>query len=137
MDNRQLVPVEYIGKKRRKTDTVTGSGFIWNGQGDVQLVPIAIAQRLLEPRYAEIWRLGPVQALAAAPQAPPSAPPVGKRSQGDELALVVNAIGELLSGDDAATHLDEQGMPKVEALSKVLGREVTVAERDAAWALVT
>lgn len=49
-----LIEIQYVGRKPRKKDTVAGTGIIWHGRGDVQLVPRAVAQRLCD--YPDIWR---------------------------------------------------------------------------------
>lgn len=45
--------IEYVGKKARRTDTVAGTGIVWNGAGDVQEVPDEAAQKLL--KHADVW----------------------------------------------------------------------------------
>lgn len=48
------VRVEYVGNKPTKKDTVTHSDVIWMGPGDVQPVPVKIAEKLL--RFPSVWR---------------------------------------------------------------------------------
>lgn len=45
--------IEYVGKKTSRTDTVAGTGIVWNGAGDVQEVPDEAAQKLL--KHADVW----------------------------------------------------------------------------------
>lgn len=46
--------IEYVGTKPSRTDTVAGTGIVWNGQGDVKDVPDAVAGKLLY--HTDIWR---------------------------------------------------------------------------------
>lgn len=70
MAQEQLVAVEYVGLKPRRADTVTGSGIVWTGAGDVQLVPAKVWERLR--RHVDIWRetAMPKDTLAQAEPAP-------------------------------------------------------------------
>ncbi|MBN9403377.1 MAG: hypothetical protein J0I30_11285 [Burkholderiales bacterium] len=59
MDNQQGlaslggVPVQYIGRKARKTDNVASTGLEWT-PGQIHIVPPLVAQKLT--RFADIWR---------------------------------------------------------------------------------
>lgn len=57
------VAVEYIGKKPKKEDNVAGTGVVWHGAGDVQMVDRAAAAKLIY--YTDVWRLAPQEAAVA------------------------------------------------------------------------
>lgn len=50
-----MAKIKYIGHKETRADTVTGSGVVWFGHGDVQEVPDASLDALL--RHADVWEL--------------------------------------------------------------------------------
>ncbi|MFT0547861.1 hypothetical protein ACMHYO_16220 [Allopusillimonas ginsengisoli] len=54
LEQRALVPVQYVGKKATKIDNVAGTGLIW-GPGQIHYVPPLIAQRLA--RYQDVWSI--------------------------------------------------------------------------------
>ena len=49
------VPVRYVGTKETKYDNVCHTRTIWNGEGDEQLVPIAVAAQLA--RFPRVWEI--------------------------------------------------------------------------------
>jgi hypothetical protein len=49
----EIIPVRYLGKKARQTDSVNGSGTVWNGNGDVQFVSRQHAARLFS--HPLVW----------------------------------------------------------------------------------
>lgn len=57
----QMVPIEYVGKKPLKHDTVNYTDTKWAGEGDIQLYPLNLAKRLLV--HAEVWRLSSVEEM--------------------------------------------------------------------------
>lgn len=88
-----LIEIQYVGRKPRKKDTVAGTGIIWHGRGDVQLVPRAVAQRLCD--YPDIWRRtlpmargsGTAGLMGVAPVVGP-APPGAVEGDGDQTTEV-------------------------------------------------
>lgn len=81
------VPIEYIGSKPKRPDTIAGTTTVWHGHGDVQPVPVAAAVLLL--KHPDVWRLAapkapktlasapaPVAPTPTAPVVPPAAAPV-------------------------------------------------------------
>ncbi|MBF0339450.1 MAG: hypothetical protein HQL95_00625 [Magnetococcales bacterium] len=61
--------IRYIGNKPFKRDTVTKSGTVWQGRGDVQEVDDKFAEKLL--LFPDIWEV-------AVEETPPVAPPPPK-----------------------------------------------------------
>lgn len=55
MEESNLIPVLYVGKKDRKVDTVAGTGLVWT-RGEIHYLPPLIATKLT--RYADVWREG-------------------------------------------------------------------------------
>lgn len=55
MEQDNLIPILYIGKKERKVDTVAGTGLVWQ-RGEIHYLPPLIAAQLT--RYADVWREG-------------------------------------------------------------------------------
>lgn len=53
MEQSNLIPVMYIGKKERKVDTVAGTGLEWLAN-QIHFVPPLIASKLI--RYPDVWR---------------------------------------------------------------------------------
>lgn len=53
MEQSNLIPIMYIGKKERKTDTVAGTGLEWRAN-EIHFVPPLIASKLI--RYTDVWR---------------------------------------------------------------------------------
>lgn len=82
-------------------------------------------QELPEDAAAVAEAEGWAEPVGAAPNAPPAALTVGE---------VVEAIGKL--DPDKAEAWTSSGAPQVKALADVLGRDVTAALRDEAWAEV-
>ena len=76
------VPIMYVGKKLLKKDNVAGTGAVWNGAGDVQLVSEEAAIKLLANPL--VW-----QRAVTERQAGPglSAPPQDKFDEMDKDAL--------------------------------------------------
>jgi hypothetical protein len=62
----ELVNVEYIGVKERRADTVTNTGVVWYGQGDVRAVPAEAWAKL--SKHPDIWRLAGDKPKAAKPE---------------------------------------------------------------------
>lgn len=68
-----MVKVRYIGNKGRATDTVSHSGAVWNGRGDVQ--EVTDEQWKLLRKYEGNWELAdeakkPAKASRSKPQKP-------------------------------------------------------------------
>ncbi|MGE8688622.1 MAG: hypothetical protein ACN6PJ_15880 [Achromobacter sp.] len=55
MEQNNLIPILYVGKKERKVDTVAGTGLVWQ-RGEIHYLPPLIAAQLT--RYADVWREG-------------------------------------------------------------------------------
>ena len=53
-EQRALVPVQYIGKKREKEDNVAGTGLVWT-PGQIHFVPPLVAQKLA--RHPDVWKV--------------------------------------------------------------------------------
>jgi hypothetical protein len=64
LQQQQVVPVIYIGKKDFKTDNVNHTKTVWSKPGDVQPYPLDKAAALL--RHPEIWKLGKASDLVGA-----------------------------------------------------------------------
>lgn len=62
----ETVRVIYVGKKLIKEDNVAGTGAVWQGEGDVQDVPLAAWPRLAP--HTGVWRL--VEAAEVTPPTP-------------------------------------------------------------------
>jgi len=52
MDQANLVPVKYVGRKHEKRDNVAGTDLVWL-HGQIHLVPPLIASKL--KRHADVW----------------------------------------------------------------------------------
>jgi len=57
------VHLTYVGKKPSAIDSIGGTGVIWNGHGDVQPVPEAVAEKLL--KHPDQWQRAVVKAKAS------------------------------------------------------------------------
>ena len=128
-----LVPVEYVGTKPRKVDTIAGTKTTWRGKGDVQLVSRGIAQQLFD--YPDIWaRPGPKPSLAdVVPGAPHSeSEPPPDLEPPTLMERLVRAIDGL--GKDGFT---DNGRPRKSAVVEALGGEdVSVGDISEAWEIV-
>ena len=103
-----------------KTYTVAGPSELHLGPDAIYLPgePVELTKETAAPLLAD----GVVIAGAAKPQ-------------GDELhAAIQDAIGRLDPAD--STKWTKGGKPDVKALEKLLGFDITAAERDSAWAAV-
>lgn len=47
------VAIRYIGSKEEKVDNVAGTGKVWRGEGDVQVVDEKAAAKLL--KHTDVW----------------------------------------------------------------------------------
>jgi len=54
VEDRALVPVQYVGKKREKVDNVAGTGLAWT-PGQIHYVPPLMAQKLA--RHPDVWKV--------------------------------------------------------------------------------
>ena len=43
-----MAKIRYIGKKEKKLDTISGTGLIWLGNGDIQEVPASAVSKLIQ-----------------------------------------------------------------------------------------
>lgn len=59
------VYLTYVGKKPSAIDSIGGTGVVWNGHGDVQPVPEAVAEKLL--KHPDQWQ----RTVAKAKTVPP------------------------------------------------------------------
>lgn len=50
-----VVPLAYIGHKPAKTDNVAGTGVVWRGHGDVQMVPAGHLSKFLA--HPSVWAI--------------------------------------------------------------------------------
>lgn len=50
-----MIELRYVGRKAWAIDPVGGSGTVWNGNGDVQGVPVSAARKIL--RHPDEWEL--------------------------------------------------------------------------------
>lgn len=89
-----LVPIEYIGSKDFKRDSVLHTKRVWNGKGDVVEVPDADAPRYLA--YKDIWRVHKPGAAPVQAQQRDATPAIGKR----RLKAIRDAIDKLDPKDD-------------------------------------
>ncbi len=55
IESAEKVAVRYVGSKTLKYDTVCHTRTVWYGEGDVQLVPIAVATQLA--RFPSVWEI--------------------------------------------------------------------------------
>jgi hypothetical protein len=62
--------LKYVGKKPWAFDSLSGTGVQWNGNGDIQPIDEAAAEKLL--RHPDQWALVPLkEALARVQEAEP------------------------------------------------------------------
>lgn len=148
-----------VSRQERKIDNVCNSRIVWNGIGAVMPVPESVAVKLLQ--YPTVWQeVVPGQnapVVTTAPQGQPSlmgdvgiipgqggsqggsggAPPTPNPAPATDLEKVekaVEAIGRLDPLNPE--HFTNQGIPRVDAIGKLLGYDITAEQRDAAWAAV-
>jgi hypothetical protein len=76
MNTQTMVPVEYVGAKQSETDHLYGTGLVWSGRGDVQLVPADKWSQM--KRHVDVWRAleGAPSSLAGAKSTGPKTEPV-------------------------------------------------------------
>lgn len=149
----KTVPVRYIGPKPRKIDNVCYTDVIWDGFGDVQEVPVAVAQKLLVPKFRSIWQ--------NAEDAPPERPEMNRVKDSTTRATaalearnarlgnkkpeaafdvvekdrIIEALGELITGKVASEFkpLLDNGNPNIEAVNAVLGKKINPTALAQAW----
>lgn len=46
--------VKYVGNKPEKSDTVTGSGYVWK-KGEAIIVPSSVGRKLVVPQFSFVW----------------------------------------------------------------------------------
>lgn len=123
-----MVPIKYIGKKDVSHDNVAGTGTIWYGNGDVQMVPEEAAPKLLH--HSGSWELaeapkGKAKA-AATPKLDDVPPPAGLLGTDKLPSLVDIADGQQAQlGDVVAGAHKESGLTAEE------WNELEQDERDA------
>lgn len=86
--------IQYVGDKTRKEDNVAATGTVWNGPGDVQLVPEAAAPKLLaHPTVWQPFTPPPVDHTppASSIQPPPPVNPPGDNTDGPRFVVQVAA----------------------------------------------
>lgn len=134
--------IQYIGNKPRKKDTVAGTGTIWSGPGDVQLVEHGPAVKLLE--HPDVWQ----EAIASDPEpsmpttvvplvpAAPAAPPIAEgqgSGQGEGDAMVPNVKAAVLALDrENPEHFTDKGRPRLEAVRETVP-DATIQALNTAW----
>lgn len=152
----KVVGIRYIGLKPKKnSEVVPGSNIEWNGFGDVQPVPEAIAHVFLAKRYAQIWqhedntppenqtdaaRSERAAAVAANAVTAHKAVLARKTPVVQERAFdtvpkerIVTAIGDLAADPDSAQHFTPEGPPKLESVQKLLGKKISKPALTEAW----
>lgn len=153
-----LVGIRYIGLKPKKNENITGTDTVWNGFGDIQKVPIAVAQRLLQPKYNKIWQNEADDPPADATDAARSAeaaksartavaarkaeldrktPP--ERERAFDLVPVdriQSAIGDLAEKDVKGEHFLPSGLPRLESVQAELGKRISQPALTEAWDLI-
>lgn len=63
------VYIKYVGKKPWTVDVLGGTGTIWNGNGDIQPVPEAVAQKLVA--HPDQWEVVSLKEALTVVQAEP------------------------------------------------------------------
>ena len=108
-----MIKIQYIGKKPQRIDTVAGTGIVWTGNGDVQLVPSDAAKRMLQ--HPDVWALAEdqeqVQLAESGPQVAAISLPDGTTQALDgmskealhDLAKALGVKVHHLSGADKVT----------------------------------
>mgnify|MGYP001262187128 CR=1 FL=1 len=150
------VKIRYVGKqpKKRASVLVESSNVIWDGHGDVQLVPQKVADVLLQPQYKSIWarvdegaELPPVTntavdtvtiptvpTLQPAGETPPTEPEAPALTT-DEVKARIEEIIQVWP-KLVLTDFNPSGKPKLVALRQILNRDVFQAEVDAAFEVI-
>ncbi|WP_435626977.1 hypothetical protein [Candidatus Ferrigenium straubiae] len=95
-------------------------------------VDAATEKRLKEEQMLEVSETEPEGYSAGQQDAGQGNAPVVPTDPAERIAAIKDAIGKLDKADAALW--TNSGMPKVPAISAVIGWEITAAERDAAWA---
>jgi hypothetical protein len=152
------VKIRYVGHqpKKRASVLVESSNIIWDGHGDVQLVPQKVADALLQPLYKSIWArvedvaeqpdaglgtvtIPTVPTLQPGGETPPTEPEAPALTA-DELTTdeVKARIEEIIQvwPKLALTDFNPSGKPKLVALRQILNRDVFQAEVDAAFEVI-
>lgn len=143
------VKIRYIGLQPRKraSQVLEKCAIVWEGHGDVQEVPDDVATALLQSQYRKIW-----ERVVDEPAPPPPPPhPVAPTDVNTSEQSAADAGSEqpeaIIDATEVRKRLEEivlviprlkerdfsNGKPTLKALSSLLKRPVTVAERDAAW----
>lgn len=154
----KVVGIRYIGLKPKKTSesVAAGSGITWDGFGDVQPVPEAIAHIFLKRDYDKIWqheekeppenmtdaaRAARAATNAANAMAARKALQERKTPHVQERAFdlvpkerIVTAIGDLTENPaTAAEHFNADQTPKLESVRALLGKKISQAALTEAW----
>jgi hypothetical protein len=146
----QGVAIRYIGTKPQKTDNVCGTDTVWKGFGDIQIVPLPVAQRLLATKFNAIWQResdtppdvkDPVRAVNNARNAVKAhAEKVAARPQRPQseyvtvpLPDIIDAICTLTEKEDGASHFGEDSRPKLESVREQLGKNNNQQQLTQAW----
>lgn len=150
------VLIRYIGRKEKKTDNVCGTEIVWEGFGDVQEVPLPVAQKLLIPKYRNVWQLASEEAPSEDHLAKQSAANLIKAVQTHvakqatkpavpkeievrvPIEEIIDTICTLMEEPEAqAKHLSEDGKKiKLESVREKLGKRVGQKQLDEAWSII-
>lgn len=92
--------IAYVGLKASRTDTVAGTGIVWDGAGDVQDVPDDAAAKLL--KHPDVWAVAGKGAEALADAKTGTADP---EAPGDGLdAMTKEALHEMAKERGVEVH---------------------------------
>lgn len=144
------VKIRYIGNKGKKTDNIAGTETVWDGFGDVQIVPLAAAAKLLVPRYAGIWqdaskpppeRNSPAKVIAGVLQTVKThkdkmdSKPQRPANEYVDVPIpeILDAVYSLAEGESPLEHFGEDQRPKIESVRAKLGKYISQRQLTEAW----
>lgn len=113
-----MTKIQYIGKKPQRIDTVAGTGIVWAGNGDVQLVPSDAAKRMLQ--HPDIWAIAEDQEPSNEPAGEPTPTPSAEA----EPAESGPQVAAISLPDGTIQALDGMSKEALHDLAKALGVRV-------------
>ena len=128
-----VVAVKFIGRTNQRRDNIRGTGTVWHGHGDVQLVNRADAKVLA--KYKDTWEIVPIEGdtrhptLAEAEQQVKNQPEHQSEDENrdEQLKAAINRLDR-----DNPDNWTGSGRPKVDALRGDFP-DISVAEINRVW----
>lgn len=129
-----VVAVKFIGRTNQRRDNIRGTGTVWKGPGDVQLVNRVDAKVLA--KYSDTWEIVPMEGdtrhptLEEAEQQVKDTPEAQQQADENRDEKIREAINRL--DRDNPENWTGSGRPKVDALRSDFP-DISVSEINRIW----